>query len=680
MKFVKKAAAAFLIAALTTSINAAPKDNKKDDYIIVNFNNMDLNEFVKLIGKYTGKNVLINGKLNGKVSLETTQKKMKKSALFSLANSILASKGYALVDHGDFLEVVKASEAAGAGLDVSKNVSGQTMKTVLFPLKYSNAAVIRAKIRPLLHRNAKVISFRSNNMLAVTAYPKTLKAVKKLIEAIEADGRRGTTIIKLKNAAVKDVYQNIVNMSKMLFPQTIPSEKVGVLKDDAANTIILVGKKRNVDKLLKYVKSLDIKGEPIEQKMYVIPLQNSNVEDMEKIMSKLVAQMNNMPVSNPAKAAAAKKAKNSKAMVVADKERNALIVLATPDQIKNIRAVIKKIDVPKPQVYVKAKIVEINVGKARDVGLTYGFEGGKITTRGLFSMAGNFGAPTLMVSRNLLGFLSTQSTDENGNTTTKNPFSFGENIKELFALGIKIDLLQQHGAAHTLSEPSVLCSNNQEAEIYVGETRSILVSSSVGDTKDAVVRNKYSREDIGISLKVKPRISSNSKVALKVEAVLEDIVPGSGSTADRPTTTKRKVVTTATVNNGQTIILGGLMKSSGGKSVAKIPILGDIPILGALFTSTSYRQSQINVVIYLTPYIVRNSRDLTKLREFLAELDRIGAKYSEFVRQKLAQRAGVYEDGYSNAKYTAPATSRVKKTHKDPLDVLKDNIDFTDSK
>ena len=679
MKFVKNVAAAFLILALTTSVNAKPKD-KKDDYIIVNFNNMDLNEFVKLIGKYTGKNVLINGKLNGKVSLETTQKKMKKSALFSLANSILASKGYALVDHGDFLEVVKASEAAGAGLDVSKNVNGETMKTVLFPLKYSNAAVIRAKIRPLLHRNAKVISFRSNNMLAVTAYPKTLKAVKKLIEAIEADGRRGTTIIKLKNAAVKDVYQNIVNMSKMLFPQTIPSEKVGVLKDDAANTIILVGKKRNVDKLLKYVKSLDIKGEPIEQKMYVIPLQNSNVEDMEKIMSKLVAQMNNMPVNNPAKAAAAKKAKNSKAMVVADKERNALIVLATPDQIKNIRAVIKKIDVPKPQVYVKAKIVEINVGKARDVGLTYGFEGGKITTRGLFSMAGNFGAPTLMVSRNLLGFLSTQSTDENGNTTTKNPFSFGENIKELFALGIKIDLLQQHGAAHTLSEPSVLCSNNQEAEIYVGETRSILVSSSVGDTKDAVVRNKYSREDIGISLKVKPRISSNSKVALKVEAILEDIVPGSGSTADRPTTTKRKVVTTATVNNGQTIILGGLMKSSGGKSVAKIPILGDIPILGALFTSTSYRQSQINVVIYLTPYIVRNSKDLTKLREFLAELDRIGAKYSEFVRQKLAQRAGVYSENYTNAKYTAPATSSVKKTHKDPLDVLRDHIDFTDSK
>jgi len=125
--------------------------------------------------------------------------------------------------------------------------------------------------------------------------------------------------------------------------------------------------------------------------------------------------------------------------------------------------------------------------------------------------AGNMGAPSLMISNNVLSFLSNETTDENGNTVTSNPFSFGDNIKELFAIGVKVDLLQQNGAAHTLSEPSVLCSNNQEAEIYVGETRSILVSSSTGDTKDAVVRNKYSREDIGISLTVKPRISSRNK-------------------------------------------------------------------------------------------------------------------------------------------------------------------------
>ncbi len=665
MKFVKKIVLITLLMVVTVYA---------EELIDAKFNHMKLDQFVKLVGKITNKNVLINGSLNGTVDFVST-KKIKKSSLFSLANSILASKGYALIDHGDFLEVVKASEAASSGLEVSKNVSGKLMKTVLFPLKYSNAAVIRAKIRPLLGRNAKVISFKANNMVAVTAYPKQLQTVKRLIEEIETNARKGTTIIKLKRAAVKDVYKNVQNMSKLLFPQTISSEKVGVLKDDATNALILVGKKENVDKLLRYVKRLDVRGESVTQKMYVIPLKNSNVEEMEKILGKLVAQMNNIsPITNPVKAAAAKRNgnKNTKAMVVGDKERNALIILATPDQIQNIRAVIRRIDVAKPQVYVKAKIIEINLQKAKNVGLKYGFEGGKITTKGLFSIAGNLGAPSLMVSRSILSFLSSQSTDSNGNTISSNPFSFGDSIKELFAIGIKVDLLQQHGAAHTLSEPSVLCTNNQEAEIYVGETRSILVSSSAGDTKDAVVRNKYSREDIGISLKVTPRLSSNNKVTLKVEAVLEDVVPGSSSSADRPTTTKRKVVTNAIVNHGQTVILGGLMKNSGGKTVTKIPILGDIPILGALFTSTGYSESKINVVIYLTPYIVRNSRDLTKLREFLSELDSIEARYSSYIRQKLAKRAGIYKEGSvkRSVKYLQPARTKPAQV-RDPLEVLR---------
>jgi len=668
MKFAKIIQGALLASLFSSAIYA------EEEMINVNFNNMDLNQFIKTIGKITGKNILVNGKLSGKVEF-IGNKKIKKSSLFSLANSILENKGYALIDHGDFLEVVKANEAAGKGLEVSKNVEGETMKTVLFPLKYSNAAVIRAKIKPLLHKNAKVISFKANNMLAVTAYPKTLKAVKKLIEDIEKSGRRGTTIIRLKNASVKDIYQNVNNMAKLLFPQTIQSEKVGVLKDEATNSLILVGKKSNVDKLLAYVKKLDVKGESIEQRMYVVPLKNSNVEEMEKILSKLVAQMNNMPSSSPAKAAALKKNKAaSKAMVVGDKERNALIILATAEQMKNIREVIRKIDVEKPQVYVKAKIIEINIAKARNVGLKYGFEGGKITTKGLFSLAGNLGAPSLMVSSSILGFLSSQSTDSNGNVITSNPFSFGSNIKELFALGIKVDLLQSNGAAHTLSEPSVLCTNNQEAEIYVGETRSILVSSSTGDTKDAVVRNKYSREDIGISLKVKPRLSSNSKVALKVEAVIEDVIPGSEAGSDRPTTTKRKVTTNAIVNNGQTIILGGLMKSSGGKTVSKVPILGDIPIIGALFTSTGYAESKINVVIYLTPYIVKNSRDLTKLREILEQLDEIQAKYSRYIRNKLEQRASTRSAEYYEETINGFERSQVlpgNGKHPDPLEVLR---------
>ncbi len=613
----------------------------KEETVNVNFRNLDIKDFVEMVSKITHKNILINTPLKGKINFVSTQP-IKKSSLIPLANAILANKGFTLVEQGDFMQVVKASEAAGMGLAVDDKVSGQTLKTVLFKLKTSNAAVIRAKIKPLLHKNAKVVSFKNNNVLSITAYPRTLKSIKKIIDSVEGAGRKGSTVIKLKHAVAKAVHGNAVKMAGQLFPKTIPGEKVDVLKDDSTNSIILVGKRENVNKMIRYIKQLDQKGDDVEQKMYVIALKNSNVEDMEKILSKLVSQMNGMSSK-----AAKKGVKVKKAMVVGDAERNALIVLATGEQIKNIRKVIRSIDVEKPQVYIVAKIVEIKTGLASRIGIKYGFEGGKITSRGLFSLAGSTGASSLTLGSKLLGFLQTETTTGDS-TTTNNKFSFDSNIKELFALGATVDLLKSNGAANIMSEPSVLCTNNQESEIYVGETRSILTSSTAGDNKNDVVRNNYSREDIGITLKVKPRLSSRNKVTLTVNAIIEDVDLGSSTSTDRPTTTKRKVSTNAIVSNGQTIILGGLIKNSSGKSVSKVPILGDIPLLGELFKSTAKDESGVNVVIYITPYIVRRSSDLVKLKKALSELSAIQSKYNRLIREKLEGRSA----GHSTAQST----------------------------
>jgi general secretion pathway protein D len=225
-------------------------------------------------------------------------------------------------------------------------------------------------------------------------------------------------------------------------------------------------------------------------------------------------------------------------------------------------------------------------------------------------------------------------------------------------LGAKLDLLKQGGAAHILSEPSVLCTNNKEATIQVGQTQSILTQAQQSTAGQGNIINNYSREDIGITLKVKPRLSSNNKVTLEVEAEIEDVLPGSSAAADRPTTTKRKVVTNAIVNNGETIILGGLMKSSGGKNSTRVPVLGDIPVLGRLFRSDADVESQVNVVIYLTPYIVRKSGDLRRLRTALTELEDIQTKYNSFVRRGLEQKAG-YESGVRGE--STKASNRIRR-------------------
>jgi general secretion pathway protein D len=596
-----------------------------DTGIKLNIRNMGVRQFVEMIGKITGKNILVNGSLKGKINFIGNQP-IKKASLFSLANSILASKGYALIDHGDFMEVVKASEAPSKGLKVDKSVQGETMKTVLFPLKSSNAAVIRAKITPLLGRNAKAVSFKENNVLAITAYPKTLRSIKTLIDAIESAGQKGSMVVKLKHASVKDVYANAASMAKQLFPQTIPSEKVDVFKDEASNSIILVGSESNVKKMAQYIHQLDQEGQSVSQKMYVIPLKNSNVEDMEKILSKLVAQMNNMSTNTAQKG----KGKPKEAMVVADVERNALIVLATGEQYQNIIQVIRRIDVEKPQVFIKARIVEINSKLAQVIGAKYGFTGGWLGSHGFISVDANMGGGAVGISQSLLGLM------QSGDSNTSSGFSFGD-VKSLFALGINIDLLQQDGAAHILSEPSILCTNNMESELFVGETRSILTSSTAGDNAQDLARNNYERKDIGLTLKVKPRLSSNNKVALKVDAIIEDVDDSSGYNSPTPTTTKRTITTNATVRNGQTVILGGLIKNLSGAANSKVPFFGDIPIIGRLFRDEGTAQRKVDLVIYLTPYVVRRSSDLTRLRRFLTKLEAIQHRYSRFIRERMRQ-------------------------------------------
>ncbi len=279
---------------------------------------------------------------------------------------------------------------------------------------------------------------------------------------------------------------------------------------------------------------------------------------------------------------------------------------------------------------------------ASQIGVKWGFEGGKITSKGLFTLAANAGAPSIVVSDALSSFLNTETSqyDQSGNiiTTENRPFSFASNISEMFATGAKLDLMKQNGAAHVLSEPSVLCINNKEAEIYVGRTQSILTTAQQSTVGQGNLVNNYSREDIGITLKVKPRLSSNNKVSLEVSVVIEDVLQRATVEQDRPTTTKRKVVTNAIVNNGETIILGGMIKNAGGKSVTSVPILGDIPLIGALFRSKGNVVRRINVVVYLTPFIVRKSDDLQNLRKVLVELEDVQTRYNTFIRKALEDR------------------------------------------
>ena len=282
---------------------------------------------------------------------------------------------------------------------------------------------------------------------------------------------------------------------------------------------------------------------------------------------------------------------------------------------------IKKLDKQRQQVFVQAKIIEVSDIRTNNLGVKYGLRGFETGGSGL----GTFSS-ALNGDSNLSSVLSFDSIG-----------SYGYDIatmKNGLLLGVTVNLLKQNKALDIVSEPSLLCINNKESSIYVGETKSIKTNSSTTD--GGTTNSAYSREDIGLTLKVKPRISNSNKVTLELTSILEDA--SQTQTNDQPDTSKKEVKTTAIVNDGESVIIGGLIKNKIETTEDKVPLLGDIPLLGNLFKNDYEYNDKINLVVIVTPYIVPKSEDLTYIRNKLLDLKALEDNYTKGVIEKLEEK------------------------------------------
>lgn len=602
MKFFK------LFLALSLTLCAAVREE-----VDINFKNLKIDDFLKMSAKILDKNILITDNIPGEVNFISSNP-IYKDEILNLIISILETKGYTLVEDGRFLKTVKTSVASRENLPVVERAKGAMMVTQAITLQNQNVDVVVQKIRHLISNSAKLVTMKETNTLVITDYPKNIDTINKVMEKLSVTVELEVEFVKLKHAKAASVHAHIAAVSKSLTNQAVEQEKITALKDDTTNSIILIASKPNIEKIRKIISQLDVEEDFASQKIEVIKLQNSEAKNVAKLIGATVSK-----IKDPAKPA------NTPAPLISEEEElNALVVIATQDEIEQIRELVKKLDVPRQQVYVKAKIIEITENKAEQIGLKYGIEAGGVGGTGLYSLGTSL-TGGVAPATTLGSLYSAQLPD---------------NIDSAFMLGVSLDFLQTNGAAEVLSEPSILCVNNKESTIYVGETRSILTSTST--TTAGIPTNNYSRQDIGLTLTVKPRLSTDNKVSLDVKATLEGIAADSG--AGTPTTTKRNVTTTAIVNGGEEVIIGGLIKNDelGGRS--KIPYLADIPFLGGLFRGDNYSSSKTNLVIILTPYIVENSDDLTKLKTELTELDSLQKKYNRLVLDSIRKNVRVDED------------------------------------
>jgi general secretion pathway protein D len=574
--------------------------NKVDPIVEINFSDLTMVDFVKMVSKISGKNILLNGvDLQGKVDF-ITEKPIKKSQLFDLLISVLETKGFTIVfTPQGFYKIVPSAEATKHNLPVNQNGNIPQMMTRIIKLSTIKAADAVAAVKPLLSKSGNILASAETNTLVISDYKTNIDTSVKILHSLDGDNQRKIKFFQLTNARCNIIYENVQKIAASIFNQALPSEKVDILKDEASNAIIIVGSDENIEKMAGYVKNLDQKEQfGGAQHTTVVALKNAEADNVVKILNDVFSKKF-YPKDAP------------RPIFSVDPHLNSVIAVSSIDELAEIKDIVNALDKERQQVFVKARIIEISDTKASQIGVKYGAEGFRVDSKGLYSFAANLGGPAIALSSQVTGMANVKL----------------DNVKEGLALGASIALLNTLGAANILSEPSLLCINNQESSIYVGKTESIISSSTVGATTTDLTKNTYSRQDIGLSLKIKPRLSTDNKVTLYVETKLEDILPN--STAGMPTTTKREVKTTAIVNNGESVIIGGLIKDSDSNSQNKVPGASDIPLLGEAFKYTENSKEKINLVIILTPYIVDKSSDLSTLRRKLQELDKIQDEYTK---------------------------------------------------
>ena len=584
------------------------------EQVNVNFSNLAIGDFIKLIAKITHENILVNYRINGTVNLVSSSP-VYKDELVGILVAVLNSKGFTLTQNGSYYEVIRSNDAAKFNPKVLKpgyRASGTLMVTQAMKIRHENVDIIAAKVRYLLSRTAKLITMKESNTLLITDFPKNIQTIKKVIADIETNNTMIVRIIGIKHAEARKLQSRLSNIAKSIFNAKIASERVKVILDDNTNSIIVVGNRKNIKKIKTLVAKLDVESS-VDKSVKIFALKNS---DAKSVLNTLNAIISKQKFSDP----------SLKPSVSMNEELNAIIIVGEPNIVKGIKYIIDELDKEKYQVYVQARIININKSNAENVGLKYGFAAGDISSSGLYAMSANFGSSDLSNAANA--------------AVTSALGTIGTVSKSVLALGATLDFLQTKGASSTISSPSILCINNKESSIHVGKTISIATGSVSNGASGANLTNSFKREDIGLTLTIKPRVSSKDKVTLDIKASLDSLLDdGSNNNTGQPITSKQEVKTQAILRNGESIIIGGLVKEDKKQSKTKVPFLGDIPVIGdALFSSKATSKSQDSLIVLLTPYVINNSEKLSKLQMQLGELVNIQRIYNKAVFQKIEKK------------------------------------------
>ncbi len=572
--------------------------------VVLNFNEVDISTMVKFISDLTGKNFILDDRVKGKISVYSPSKLSIEEA-YNVFTSVLELKGFIVVQSGKVAKIVPSAGARQSGFSLLP--AGETPPVnesyvaQVTELEFITAQEALTFLQPMISKDGHLSAFGPGNLLLMVDSAINIRKLHGLLQSIDTERtREGLEIIYLKNASAEStakIIQQWLNGSDGK-PGGQPAARAGgsttnVVADQRLNALLIFGNESTKKAVRELVVKLDVVSPEASSKVNVYYLENTDATEMAKVMDGVVKGISVQAPATPG-APQASPFESGKITITPDKASNSLVIMASPNDYTNLLQVIKKLDRRSKQVFVQVLIAEVSLDKSNEIGLQTGLIGGgspnsNLTVAGMYDPLGTLGAIGTVLSAG--GTLTP--------TITASPLNITAVLKAL----------DKKGLLNILSTPNILTSDNKEAEINVGENvpfQGAATQSTIGTT------TSVERKDIGINLKIKPQISEGDYIRMDINQEISAVKDSKGQAIDL-VTTKRSAKTSVVVKDKETVVIGGLIQDTEEEVVSKIPFLGDIPLLGWLFKTKSKTRKKTNLMILLTPHIVKDAADLAEM-------------------------------------------------------------------
>jgi general secretion pathway protein D len=648
-----------------------------ENLVSLDFDNVELKVFIKYVSEITGRNFIVDDKVRGRITL-ISPTKIRVDELERVLESLLELNGFTAIPSGSVTKIVPLREVKQRGVetDVGRDPREipqiDRMVTHLVPLRFADINEVRNMLTPLISKDGNIAAYGPSNTVILTDLSSNINRLVKIIQEVDIKVTdEQITVVTLEFASAIDLAPQVsaaveaklgeaagAAPGRPRAPRAVgragapgaavagPEKVFRVVADPRSNALIIVAARDEMTMALELIKKLDVRLPPGRAQIHVYYLENAVAEDLAKVLTaqaqELVRTVGQQPApgarpqpvptpgappppppaqTGPTSGVVPTAVGERKITITPDKATNSLVVTAIPEDYQALVEVIKRLDIPRRQVYVEAAVVEISLEKTRDLGVEFrstadptqnssklGFGG---TGFGLIEQAAT---DPLGISGLAIGIIEGTAT-------------FGG--QQFLNIGALIQAIERTSDVNVLSTPHLLTTDNQEAEIVVASNIPFVTATSQTTVSTLT---SIERKDVGIILRFTPQVGEGDKVTLKIfeeiSAIQATVTAGIDPSQVGPTTSKRTAKTTVVVDSKQTIVIGGLFRDDADGTVQKVPCIGDIPLLGKLFGRTQNNTRKTNLVIFLTPHIVRTAEDIKRVKE------QVGEHHQKFLREQ----------------------------------------------